>query len=90
MLAKSKNDAKAQAIAKTQANKKNKVKFTTRVKNFFRNVWAELKNVHWPTKKQVLVYTGVVLVTILIVMVVLWVFDTLLSFGIQGLLGLFD
>lgn len=90
MLAKSKNDAKAQALAKAQANKKNKVKFTTRVKNFFRNVWAELKNVHWPTKKQVLVYTGVVLVTILIVMVVLWVFDTLLSFGIQGLLGLFD
>ncbi|MGN1011145.1 MAG: preprotein translocase subunit SecE [Clostridia bacterium] len=90
MLAKSKNDAKAQALAKAQANKKNKVKFTTRAKNFFRNVWAELKNVHWPTKKQVLVYTGVVLVTILIVMVVLWVFDTLLSFGIQGLLGLFD
>ena len=90
MLEKSKNDAKAQALAKAQANKKNKVKFTTRVKNFFRNVWAELKNVHWPTKKQVLVYTGVVLVTILIVMVVLWVFDTLLSFGIQGLLGLFD
>ena len=90
MLAKSKNDAKAQALAKAQANKKNKVKFTTRVKNFFRNVWSELKNVHWPTKKQVLVYTGVVLVTILIVMVVLWVFDTLLSFGIQGLLGLFD
>ena len=90
MLAKSKNDAKAQALAKAQANKKNKVKFTTRANNFFRNVWAELKNVHWPTKKQVLVYTGVVLVTILIVMVVLWVFDTLLSFGIQGLLGLFD
>ena len=90
MLAKSKNDAKAQALAKAQANKKNKVKFTTRAKNFFRSVWAELKNVHWPTKKQVLVYTGVVLVTILIVMVVLWVFDTLLSFGIQGLLGLFD
>lgn len=90
MLAKSKNEAKAQALAKSQANKKNKVKFTTRVKNFFRNVWAELKNVHWPSKKQVLVYTGVVLVTILIVMVVLWVFDTILSFGIQGLLGLFD
>ena len=90
MLAKSKNEAKAQVLAKAQANKKNKVKFTTRVKNFFRNVWAELKNVHWPSKKQVLVYTGVVLVTILIVMVVLWVFDTILSFGIQGLLGLFD
>lgn len=90
MLAKSKNEARAQAMAKTQTNKKNKVKFTTRVKNFFRAVWSELKNVHWPTKKQVLVYTGVVLLAIVIMMVILWVFDTLLSFGIQGLLGLFD
>lgn len=90
MLAKSKNEAKAQALAKSQANKKNKVKFTTRVKNFFRGVWAELKHVHWPTKKQVMVYTGVVLLTILVVMVVLWVFDTLLGLGIDGLLGLFD
>ena len=90
MLAKSKNEAKAQALAKSQANKKNKVKFNTRMKNFFRGVWAELKYVHWPTKKQVLVYTGVVLLTILVVMVVLWVFDTLLGLGIDGLLGLFD
>ena len=56
----------------------------------FKDMRGEMKKVVWPTKKQVLVYTGVVLVTILIVMVVLWVFDTLLSFGIQGLLGLFD
>lgn len=90
MLAKSKGEAQAQAMAKAQANKKNKVKFTTRVKNFFRGVWAELKHVQWPSKKQVMIYTGVVLVTILIVMVVLWVFDTLLGLGINGLLGLFD
>ncbi len=90
MLAKSKNEAKAQALAKSQANKKNKVKFTTRTKNFFRSVWGELKNVHWPTRKQVLIYTGVVLVTIAIMMVILWIFDTILSFGIEGLLGLFD
>ena len=89
MLEKSKNDAKAQALAKSQKNKKNNVKFGTRMKTFFRAVWAELKNVHWPTRKQVLVYTGVVLVTILIVMVILWVFDTILSVGIEGLLGLF-
>lgn len=90
MLAKSKNEVKAQANAKAVANKKNKVKFGTRIKNFFRAVWSELKNVHWPSKKQVLVYTGVVLVTIAIMMVILWVFDTILSFGIEGLLGLFD
>ena len=89
MLAKSKNEAQAQAAAKAQANKKNNVKFTTRMKNFFRGVIAELKHVHWPNKKQVLTYTGVVLVTILIMMVILWIFDTIFSFGIDGLLGLF-
>lgn len=89
MLAKSKNDVKAQAMAKTKANQKNKVKFGTRMKNFFRGVWAELKNVKWPTKKQVLVYTGVVLLTILVCMVFLWIFDTIFGFCIEGLLGLF-
>lgn len=77
-------------MAKSQKNKKDQVKLGTRIKNFFRNVWAELKNVHWPTRKQVLIYTGVVLVTIVIIMVILWVFDTIFSFGIEGLLNLFD
>ena len=90
MLAKSKEQAKAQAAAKQQANKKNNVKFGTRVKNFLRGVWSELKTVHWPTKSQVLTYTGVVLVTILIIMIVLWIFDTIVGFGVEGLLGLFD
>ena len=89
MLAKSKEQAKANALTKSQKNKKNNVKFGTRVKTFFRNVWAELKNVHWPSRKQVLVYTGVVLVTILIIMVILWIFDTIFSISIEGLLELF-
>lgn len=90
MLAKSKAQAKAQAQAKSVARRKSNVKFTTRMKNFFRSVWAELKNVHWPTRKQVLIYTGVVLLTIAVMMVMLWIVDSLLSLGIEGLLGLFD
>ncbi|HMM06789.1 MAG TPA: preprotein translocase subunit SecE [Clostridiales bacterium] len=90
MLAKSKAQAQAQAKSKAAARKKSDVKFGTRIKSFFRGVWAELKNVHWPTKKQVLIYTGVVLVTIAAVMVMLWIVDSILSIGIEGLLGLFD
>lgn len=90
MLAKSKAQARAAAQSKAVARKKSDVKFTTRVKGFFRGVWAELKNVHWPTRKQVLIYTGVVLVTIAAVTVLLWIVDTILSIGIEGLLGLFD
>ena len=87
MLAKSKEQVKAEAVARSKNKKKEP--FFKRVKNFFKNVWAELKNVHWPARKQVLIYTGVVLITIVIVMVVLWIFDTILSVGIEGLLGLF-
>jgi preprotein translocase subunit SecE len=90
MLAKSKAQAQAQAKSKAAARKKSDVKFRVRVKSFFRGVWAELKNVHWPTKKQVLIYTGVVLVTIAVVMVVLWIVDSILGMGIEGLMGLFD
>lgn len=90
MLAKSKAQAQAQAKSKATARKKSDVKLRTRIKGFFRGVWAELKNVHWPTKKQVLIYTGVVLVTIAVVMVMLWIIDSILGIGIEGLFSLFD
>ncbi len=60
--------------------KKGKPKFTVRFKSFFRSVWAELKKVHWPTKRQVLVYTGVVLATIFAIALAIWVVDSILTF----------
>lgn len=46
---------------------------------FFKSVIAELKKVHWPTKKEVLKYTGVVVATCVVAAVVLGLFD--LVFG---------
>jgi preprotein translocase subunit SecE len=46
-----------------------------KVAKFFRNVVHELKRVTWPTRKALLTYTVVVLVTIVIFGVVLGLYD---------------
>ena len=73
---------------KTTAVAKNKPKFTVRVKTFMRSVWAELKKVHWPTKKQLLNFTIIVLVTILVIGLFLWIIESLLTLGMEGLMKL--
>lgn len=73
---------------KTTAVAKNKPKFTVRVKTFLRSVWAELKKVHWPSKKQLINFTIVVLVTILVTGLFLWIIDSLLTLGMEGLMKL--
>ena len=50
------------------------------VKNFFISVYMELKKVHWPNRKQILVYTGVVMLMVAIVMLIIWLFDMGLSY----------
>ncbi len=47
--------------------------------DFFRGVWSELKKVHWPGRKQVIAYTGVVLITVAFVSLLLWLVDSGLS-----------
>ncbi|HHP51446.1 MAG TPA: preprotein translocase subunit SecE [Moorella mulderi] len=47
---------------------------------FLRNTWSELKKVHWPTRREVVVYTLVVLVSVLITTFILWIFDSAFSF----------
>ena len=50
-----------------------------KAKNFFRGVWTELKKVHWPNKKQIVIYTGVVLLTIAVVSFALFLIDSILD-----------
>jgi preprotein translocase subunit SecE len=56
----------------------------SRIAKFFKDVVRELKRVSWPTKKALLNYTIVVIVTIIIFAVILGVFD----FGFIHLLDL--
>lgn len=55
---------------------------------YFKGVVSELKKVHWPSRKQVITYTGVVLVTVTFVAVLIWLMDSLLAALLAKILGL--
>lgn len=59
-----------------------------RIKNFFKGVWAELKKVHWPSKKQLVTYTGVVILAVVVLAGAISLFDFLLSKPIEWALSL--
>ncbi|TCL31562.1 preprotein translocase subunit SecE [Anaerospora hongkongensis] len=50
-----------------------------RWKKFFREVRAELKKVTWPTKNELISYTGIVFISVVIVAVLIWVIDAALA-----------
>ncbi|NLK52591.1 MAG: preprotein translocase subunit SecE [Syntrophomonadaceae bacterium] len=50
-----------------------------RTTGFLRSVWAELKKVHWPNRKELITYTGVVLVAVALVAMLIWMVDSVLS-----------
>jgi preprotein translocase subunit SecE len=53
---------------------------------FLQEVWAELKKVHWPSRKETYAATAVVLVVVGIVAVFLGTVDFALSYMIQAIL----
>jgi len=55
---------------------------------YFKGVVGELKKVYWPSRKQVITYTGVVLITVSFVAVLIWLFDSLLAVLLGKILGL--
>ncbi len=58
------------------------------IARYFRELRSELKKVVWPTPKQVLKNTLIVLVCVLVVGAFIWVFDFVSSWGITSLIGL--
>lgn len=68
-------------VTKTMAKTvNNKIGLKEQVTKFLRGSWAELKKVHWPNRRELVTYTGVVLVSVLIVAALLWIFDSIFSF----------
>lgn len=47
---------------------------------FLKNVWSELKKVSWPNRKEMTTFTVVVVISVLLMAVILWVFDSIFSF----------
>jgi preprotein translocase subunit SecE len=58
-----------------------------RTVNFLSEVWAELKKVHWPTRKETYAATIVVLVVTAIIAIFLGVVDFAISHVVQVILG---
>nr|MBO2507146.1 preprotein translocase subunit SecE [Bacillota bacterium] len=55
------------------------VKFFQRIGRFLRQVWSELRKVVWPTRRQTAIFTGVVFLSVVVVAVLTWAFDTIFS-----------
>jgi len=58
-------------------------------KQYFVSVYNELKKVHWPNRQQLVAYTGVVLVSVTIVALIIWLFDSGLSLLLEALFKAF-
>ena len=77
---------------KKQADKPAKEKkpsFITRVKKWFRELKGEIKKIVWPTRKQTVNNTAVVLGCCLVLGVFIWVLDAVFSLGFQTLISFF-
>lgn len=51
-----------------------------RMSKFVRGTLIELKKVHWPNRNELIRYTGIVILAVVIVAAVIWIVDSLLSF----------
>ncbi|MDD2221288.1 MAG: preprotein translocase subunit SecE [Clostridia bacterium] len=70
-------------MAQATTSDKKKVSRSGRIGNFFKGVKSEMKKVHWPSKKEVVTYTGVVIITCAIVAGAIFVVDSVLSALLQ-------
>jgi preprotein translocase subunit SecE len=71
----------AAARAKRPAAPKERVDYIGRTRKYFQGVIAELKRVHWPGLREVGVYTAVVLLTVGVLAILMWIFDTVLGYA---------
>ena len=49
------------------------------IRRFFRNVVAELKKVNWPSRKELITYTIVVIATVISYRLIISVWDSILT-----------
>ncbi|MCG9969109.1 preprotein translocase subunit SecE [Pelotomaculum terephthalicicum JT] len=59
--------------------RKDKVNRVEQIKKFLRGVLNELKKVHWLNGREVVAYTAVVLLAVVIVGSLIWLFDEIMS-----------
>ena len=69
--------------------KKSKTGIFARIAKWMRELKSELKKVQWPTTKQTVNNTIIVIVCVIIVGIFIWVFDALASGVIGAIMALF-
>ena len=72
-----------------KVEKKSKPGFFARIGKWLRELKSELKKVQWPTTKQTVNNTIIVIACVLVVGVFIWVFDALASSVIGAIINLF-
>ncbi|MBQ7473042.1 MAG: preprotein translocase subunit SecE [Oscillospiraceae bacterium] len=82
------NAAPAKAVTAAVKKEDTKLGFFKRVAKWFREMKSELKKVVWPTGKQLFNNTFVSVAVMLASAVVLWGFDSLASWFVQGIITL--
>lgn len=74
--------------AKSSKKEKTKVKKQNRIVKYFKELKSELKKVVWPSRKQVVNNTGIVLAVMIVVGLFLAGIDTGLGFIVDKLIGI--
>ncbi len=69
------------------SKKKNQRNLFSRTSLFIREVIAELRKVIWPTRKELITYTGVVIVFVLIMAGIVALFDFVFTQGVLAVFG---
>lgn len=86
-IVKDKKEIAKKEPKKDQPAKKEKVNYIELVRKFLKGAFNELKKVTWPGRKTIIIYTSVVVVTVLFVAALIWIFDSALSFVLRGILN---
>ena len=73
----------------SENEKKTKVGLFGRIAKWMRELKSELKKVQWPTGKQTVNNTVIVIACVIVVGIFIWVFDALASGVIGAILALF-
>lgn len=81
-------EKKAKADAKKAKEKALKKSRGNRITRWLREMRSELKKVQWPTGKQVLKNTVIVILCVIVIGVFIWVFDALAHMIIEALIKL--
>jgi preprotein translocase subunit SecE len=70
-----------------KSKKKSKPNIFARISRFIREVIAELRKVIWPTRRELITYTGVVLVFVLIMAGIVALLDFVFTQGVLAVFG---